>query len=240
MGMTVERGDRRARRMATRWSLLVSALAVACARSETQATLGHADDTGSSGASTAIATGDGTAIAPTDDDATDPTPSDESSTVATAPGTSGTDGGESSTGEPTPPPIQFCGLEDLKHGAPNPIVSGTEPMQIPPDIATILVDSCGCHYADMLDVGPPVADYSSTLPLHIETWEQWQGSYGFPMNLKPTLPAVLDRVQDSPLQFTMPHRSCNVGDGEQMVPAQREVLIDWILAGAPDGATWVP
>jgi hypothetical protein len=145
-------------------------------------------------------------------------------------------GTESSTGEP---PIQFCGLEDLKPGAPNPVVSGTEPMQIPPDIGTILVDNCGCHYADMLDVGPPVADYSELLPLRIETWEQWQGEYGI-LTIKPTLDSCLARVRDAPLGTTMPHRSCHVGDGELMDPAQRQILIAWMEAGAPDGATWIP
>ncbi len=143
---------------------------------------------------------------------------------------------DSSTGEA---PIQFCGLEDLKPGAPNPVVSGTAPMQIPPDIGTILVDNCGCHYADMLDVGPPVADYSALLPLRIETWEQWQGEYGI-LTVKPTLDSCLARVRDAPLGTTMPHRSCHVGDGELMDPAQRQILIAWMEAGAPDGATWIP
>lgn len=156
------------------------------------------------------------------------------------PGSTGpsTDDGvdESSTGEEK---IQLCGLEDLKAGAPNPVVYGTEPMQIPPDIATILVDNCGCHYADMLDVGPPVADYPDALPLRIDTWEQWQGEYGIIVQ-KPTLGTCLTRVRDAPLQTAMPHRSCHVGDGEQMDPAQRDILIQWMEAGAPDGATWIP
>lgn len=162
-----------------------------------------------------------------------------SSTSGAATGDSGSTGPaaeESSTGEA---PIQLCGLEDLKAGAPNPVVSGTEPMQIPPDIGTILVDNCGCHYADMLDVGPPVADYSELLPLRIETWEQWQGEYGI-LTIKPTLGSCLARVRDAPLGTTMPHRSCHVGDGERMDPAQRQILIAWMEAGAPDGATWIP
>ncbi len=165
---------------------------------------------------------------PTDDTADDDTPTT---------GDSSSDGGESSTGEP---PIQLCGLEDLKPGAPNPIISGPEPMMIPPDIGQILVDNCGCHYADMLAVGPPIADYSSTLPFKIETWEQWQGTYGMGMNVKNTLDVALERVRDSPVQFTMPQRACYVGGGERMIPADRETLIDWMVAGAPDGATWVP
>ncbi len=135
--------------------------------------------------------------------------------------------------------IQLCGLEDLKPGAPNPIVSGSGPMEIPPDIATILFDNCGCHYADMLAVGPPIADYSDSLPLKIDTWAQWHSDYGL-ITKQPTIDSVLERVRDSPIQFTMPHKSCHVGGGEHMVPEQRQILIDWLVAGAPDGATWVP
>jgi hypothetical protein len=195
--------------------------------STSAATTGGSDG-GTTIATTHVASSESTA-------ATSDVPMHDTSRVTTTADPSTSDGeAESSTGEP---PIQFCGLQDLKPGAPNPIVSGPEPMKIPPDIAEILVDNCGCHYADMLDVHPS-PDYSSLLPMKIDTWEEWQGTYG-PDN-KSTLAEVLDRVQGAPIQFTMPHRWCNIGGGEQMDPAQRAVLIEWIVAGGPDGATWVP
>jgi hypothetical protein len=224
--------------MQTRWLTWVLCASAACspADGESAAQTSNTPTAPSSG-SASMSAGD------TDDD----TASEHGTTLLSATaGTSGdtlaTDGGsndasdmESSTGEP---PIQYCGLEDLKPGAPSPVVSGVEAMMIPPDIGTILVENCGCHYADMLAVGPPVADYSSLLPLRIETWEQWQGTYG-PTDYS-TLGISLERVRDSPLQFTMPHRSCYIGGGERMVPADRATLIAWMEAGAPDGATWVP
>ncbi|MBC8066989.1 MAG: hypothetical protein IAG13_01540 [Deltaproteobacteria bacterium] len=220
--------------MKTRWSIWVMCASAACS---------PAADNGESGAPSSEA---GSASATMSETADDTASVDDTTVLPATAGTTGdtlaTEGGsseasdmESSTGEP---PIQYCGLEDLKPGAPSPVVSGVEPMMIPPDIATILVDNCGCHYADMLAVGPPVADYSSLLPLHIDTWEQWQGTYG-PTNLS-TLAVSLERVRDSPEQLTMPHRSCYVGDGERMVPADRATLIAWMESGAPDGATWVP
>ena len=192
---------------------------------------------GTTGASSSGGTTGSTTIAATSEQpatSSEGPPMHDSGEATTTIAAGSSDGGESSTGEP---PIQLCGLQDLKAGAPNPIVSGAEPMMIPPDIGEILVDNCGCHYADMLDVVPS-PDYSSFLPLKIETWEEWQGTYG-PMN-KVTLDQVLARVQGAPIQFTMPHRWCNVGDGQQMLPDQREVLIEWIVAGGPDGATWMP
>jgi hypothetical protein len=214
------------------WLAWVLAVAGCAGNEGAMTTSTAAATTGGSDGGTTIATttvGSSDSTAPT----TAPMHDTAVSTTTNDPATS--DGGEeSSTGEP---PIQFCGLEDLKAGAPNPIVSGAEPMKIPPDIAEILVDNCGCHYADMLDVHPS-PDYSSLLPMKIDTWEEWQGTYG-PMN-KSTLAEVLNRVQDAPIQFTMPHRWCNIGGGEQMDPGQRAVLIEWIVAGGPDGATWVP
>lgn len=215
------------------WILLSGA---ACVQT-TDASAPTTDDGGSTGAGTSIgSTSAATTIGTT---ASVETGSSEGSTTANSETTGDvetSDGGETTTG---PPPIEFCGLEDLKPGAPNPIVSGAEPMMIPPDIAEILVDNCGCHYADML-TQPGSPDYSSFLPLKIETWEEFQGTYGFLGQQHETLAVVLERVRDAPTGTTMPHRWCNVGDGEHMVPEQRQILIDWLVAGAPDGATWMP
>lgn len=172
----------------------------------------------------------------------DSTSAPSSSGVATTSDTGGSTAADTSgptDDSTTAETLVLCGLQDVKPGAPNPVVSGTGPMQIPPDIGAILVDNCGCHYADMLDAGPPIADYSSALPLKIETWEQFHSDYGV-LTQQPTIASVLERVRDSPIQFTMPHRYCNIGGGERMDPTQRQILIDWLVADAPDGATWVP
>jgi hypothetical protein len=112
-------------------------------------------------------------------------------------------------------------------------------MQIPPDIGTILADNCGCHYADMLDVGPPVTDYPESLPLRIETWAQWQSNGTATM--MPVIDVALQRL-DPTFALTMPPPppQCNVGGGEPMPAADRQTLIDWLMEGAPDGANWMP
>ncbi|HWB77064.1 MAG TPA: hypothetical protein VG755_18980, partial [Nannocystaceae bacterium] len=202
-----------------------------------ETTTSATDDGGSSGAGTSI----GSTNASTTVGTTASNEAGSSGGVTTA-GSESTGDVETSDAEDTttgPPPIHFCGLEDLKPGAPNPIVAGTEPMMIPPDIAVLLVDNCGCHYADML-TEPAVPDYSGLLPFKMETWEQWQGMYGFPGQEKSTIDVSLERIRDAPTPTTMPHKWCNVGDGEHMLSDERQILIDWLVAGAPDGATWMP
>ena len=130
-------------------------------------------------------------------------------------------------------PDQACGLEDLKPGTPDPIDAGTEAMQIPPDIAAILVASCGCHLADDLAV-PDVPDYLSTGGFDMTTWAGFQ---------------AIPRADDMPyharalgyveMEFMPLSSFCNV-DGEAMDPTDRATLVDWLSAGAPDGATWRP
>ena len=159
--------------------------------------------------------------------------SSESGTSTTSSSSGGADSSSGTTGEA----LQLCGLEDLKPGAPNPIVSGDGAMQIPSDIGDILVRSCGCHLADDLAVDVMFADYPDAAPMQLETWEQWQGTY--PGSDIPLTEIVRGRVApDAAAQ--MPPPACNTGDGESMLPEDRTTLLAWIDAGAPDGATWVP
>jgi hypothetical protein len=137
------------------------------------------------------------------------------------------------TSDPTGAAVQACGIEDLKPGAPNPIVSGTDPMQIPPDIATILADNCGCHFADGLTV-MGVADYPSSLPFKMDTLAGFLATNpgGTPYHAV-TLNRVSAEVAPMPSE-----PFCNVGDGEGMPPDERATLIDWLTAEAPDCTTW--
>lgn len=154
---------------------------------------------------------------------------DDPTTDAETSSSSSGSGSESTTGAPE----QACGLEDLKPGAPDPIDAGTGPMQIPPDIAAIFLSSCGCHLADDLTV-PDVPDYLSTGAFDMTTWAGFQAIP--PSGSEPYHARALTYVQ----MEVMPLGSfCNV-DGEAMDPADRETLVDWLSAGAPDGATWMP
>ncbi len=125
---------------------------------------------------------------------------------------------------------QACGLEDLKPGADNPIVSGTGAMQLPPDIGTILGDNCGCHLADDLTVAVP--DYMGIID--ISTWEGFQAPFGVTGPMHET---ALDYVTT---KFMPLKAGCDIGGGEAMPLDQRAVLVEWLTQEAPDGATWVP
>jgi hypothetical protein len=137
--------------------------------------------------------------------------------------------GESSSGT-TMVPEQECGLEDLKPGTADPIESGLRAMQIPPDIATILVENCGCHLADDHTV-PDVPDYPSSSGFDMTTWAGWQGTH----------PATGSAYHDMALNYVeqdvMPLQPfCNV----PIDATQEATLLEWLTQGAPDGATWVP
>ncbi len=150
-------------------------------------------------------------------------------TTATSAGTSDS-GGSSSTGDA----IQMCGLADLKPGASNPIVSGTGAGQIPTDIGAILLDNCGCHLVDALDV--PVADYTG--PFAMATLAGWQ-AMNTEMTPRPYSEVAIDYLGgDNP--FMPLGSACNVGDGLSMPEAERATLLQWVTEGVPDGATWMP
>ncbi|MBK8241231.1 MAG: hypothetical protein IPK74_37420 [Deltaproteobacteria bacterium] len=136
--------------------------------------------------------------------------------------------GAGCTGEMT---TQGCGLEDVKAGAPNPMNAGTGAMQIPPDIGTILTDNCGCHLADDLDVA--LADYSGMFDM--STLGGWQLLTGGTMPV-PYHEVALDYLE---MDF-MPFEGCDVGGGVKMPTDDRDTLVAWLTAGAPDGATWMP
>lgn len=127
--------------------------------------------------------------------------------------------------------IQACGIEDIKPGAPNPIVSGTGAMELPTDIGAILGANCGCHYVD--DPTAEVTDYLGTAVL--ATWAGFQAPFG--MAGDPLHVLALSHVES---EFMPLQASCNIGGGVAMPAADRAVLVEWLTQGAPDGATWVP
>lgn len=153
-------------------------------------------------------------------------------TTATTASSAGTtdSGGSSSTGDA----IQLCGLSDLKPGASDPVVAGTGAGQIPPDIGTILVDNCGCHLVDMLDVD--VADYTG--PFAMATLAGWQ-AMNTAMTPRHYYEVAVDYLGgDNP--FMPLGSACNIGDGLSMPETDRATLLQWVTEGAPDGATWTP
>lgn len=132
------------------------------------------------------------------------------------------------------PMLRGCGLADLNPAAPNPIVAGTGAMQIPPDIATILADNCGCHYTNEFPTPPPYIDYlegSPTQPLDMATWGGFQAMKG----AVPYHAVTLDRVNGGPpIAMPPPDPHCEAMPADQMA-----TLVQWLEMGAPDGATWM-
>lgn len=142
--------------------------------------------------------------------------------------------GDSTTG----PTSKACGIEDLKPGSPTDLVdAGDGAMQIPTDIGEVLANNCGCHYVDML-VRTDVADYFEVQPLKIATWSQWQGTFMRGAETVATVDAVRERIMEPPVGAAMPPVGCEAEPGENIADADRMLLLDWIAAGAPDGASW--
>jgi hypothetical protein len=164
-----------------------------------------------------------------DDDGSATSSSEGGSTSADTSGATTQGSADTSTGDP----IQFCGLDDLAAAAPDPIEHGSGAMQIPSDVAALLVGNCGCHLADGLDVDAP--DYPSTGPFDMTTWAGFQA-------MRPTdgMPWHVVAHTNVMTEFMPLSTFCNVGAGEGMPVDQREVLVAWLAEGAPDGATWVP
>ncbi|MBC8069454.1 MAG: hypothetical protein IAG13_14050, partial [Deltaproteobacteria bacterium] len=115
---------------------------------------------------------------------------------------------DSSTGEPEP---ALCGIEDLKPGAPNPIVAGDAAGQIPTEIGEILADNCGCHYADAPFSRDALSDYTGMAPM--ATLEDWQGpNYaGSPTTVIAVSEAYI--ANDGPGGMPPVFGQCDIGDG---------------------------
>jgi len=135
----------------------------------------------------------------------------------------------SSTGEV----LHDCGLDDLLPGARNPIVAGRSRSEIPPDIAALLFDNCGCHLTD--DVARDVPDYPGTAAFDMTTWEGFQAIRKFDQLPFHEISALY--MKNDYMPFT-PY--CNLGGGAPITADDRATLLAWLGEGAPDGATWVP
>jgi len=137
---------------------------------------------------------------------------------------------ESTTGPAEP---VLCGLADVAPGAPNPYDIGTNAGQIPPDIGEVLTNNCGCHEVDPGDLIMGVVSYAGMV--HFSTIAEIRTSYmGTPVYTR-----MLDRLQleANPMP---PAYYCDVGDGTSIAAEDRQLLSDWLMAEAPDAATWMP
>jgi len=136
---------------------------------------------------------------------------------------------DGATWMPAPGASHVCGIEDLKAGAPNPIMSGTTAGLIPPDIGTILANNCGCHYADDLDVAVP--DYLGDADL--STHAGFQAAFNGGMLYE----TALDYVA---IEFMPLSDMCIQDDGNRLGEDDYRTLTRWLGEGGPDGAEWMP
>lgn len=135
------------------------------------------------------------------------------------------------TGEPE---LRACGLEDLAPGTPSLIVAGIAADQIPPDIATILENNCGCHYTNTYPEPPPYLDYQEgTLLLDMRTVAGFRAMNGA---MQQFTAVTLDRLMGGgAIAMPPPDPYCQAMPGTDF-----DTLVAWLGEGAPDGATWMP
>jgi hypothetical protein len=138
------------------------------------------------------------------------------------------EGGSSSGGSD----IKLCGLEDVAPTEPNPYDIGTAAGQIPPDVGEALTDNCGCHEVDPMSLVMGAFPYAGGV--HFSTIAELQADF---MG-RPVHEVVLERVQsDQPNRMPPPYY-CDLGDGSVITEADRQLLVDWLTAGAPDATSW--
>jgi hypothetical protein len=141
-------------------------------------------------------------------------------------GGTGTSGSE--TGSTTGPTTYDCSIEGLVPGAADPIDAGMDAGQIPPDIAEALADNCGCHFVDGFEMPP--TDY----PFDDLNMETLDGFTAMLDNGKILRESAIERLAEDSV-LPMPPVGC-----EEISQAQRDLLLSWLEAGVPDGATWMP
>lgn len=194
---------------------------------------------GADGASTGAGTTDGSAA--TTDGTTvmvDTSTSDDGTTTTSMPTTDP----ETTASDTEPMPPRLCSLEELDPSADPTVVIeyGDGEGQIPTVIGELLLRNCGCHYTDNIAPGAHVDYKSHAQPM--ATWADFQGNFTgiLPMGFEamPAHVAVHERVANmNPLP--MPPFSCQVeGEPGWITMADRELLVGWLEAAAPDGANF--
>ena len=144
--------------------------------------------------------------------------------------------------ETGPDPLRLCSLEALDPNAdPTMVIEyGDGEGQIPTVIGELLLRNCGCHYTDEVMVGPLVDYKSNAQPM--ATWMDFQNNFTgiLPMGFE-TMPAhvaVHERVVNM-MPLPMPPPQCQVeGEPGWITMADRELLTAWLVAAAPDGASF--
>lgn len=135
-----------------------------------------------------------------------------------------------SSGSETGEAPLVCAIESLVPGAPNPIVAGTAPGELPIDIGDLLARNCGCHYVDDAALAPEVPAYLGAMPM--ATWQDFHAPFNGVL--------VRDRVAErAVVQLSMPPPFyCDALAFGSLSAEDHALLEQWLAAGAPDGASW--
>jgi len=143
----------------------------------------------------------------------------------------GTDGSGSGDVE-----IVMCGYDVVAPDAPDPYDSGTEAGQIPVDVGTALFNNCGCHASTeiMLIEGAP--QYSGQIAF--TTIDEVQAD--FLETGRAVHEILLERVESTEFSRMPPSYYCMLEGGETITADDRQLLLDWLGAGAPDAPNWNP
>lgn len=138
--------------------------------------------------------------------------------------------------ESTGSSMQLCGLDDVAPGVQSPFDIGTAAGQIPPDVGEALSNNCGCHEVDPTDLVMGAFPYTGML--HFSTIAEVQGEYPVGDMTRPVIDALLERLHsDAPNPMPPPYY-CDLGDGTVITDDDRQLLVDWLMAGAPDAPSW--
>lgn len=131
--------------------------------------------------------------------------------------------------------VVACGLDDVAPNADNPYDIGMDAEQIPPDVGQALTDNCGCHGVDASDLNADAAPFAYSGALRFSTIAEIRADY----NGQTGVQLLLNRVgsDDSPMP---PNYYCDLGGGEVITADDRQLLLDWLNAGAPDAPGWMP
>lgn len=149
-------------------------------------------------------------------------------------GNDSSDGGEQTDGGTTAAEVVACGLDDVAPGEPNPFDIGMNADQIPPDVGMALTNNCGCHEVDTMAVIEGAPPYGGSV--HFSTIAELQADY---MG-RPVYEVVQERIESTDFSQMPPNYYCAV-DGEAPITAEdQQLLVDWLMAGAPDATTWNP
>lgn len=130
--------------------------------------------------------------------------------------------------------VVMCGLEDIAPTEPNPFDIGMDAGQIPPDIGAALTANCGCHEVDPMAVMGGAPAYGGQV--HFSTIAEAQADF---MG-RPVYEVMLERLQSDDFSQMPPNYYCMVEGDSPITTTDQALLVQWLMAGAPDAATWEP